>query len=236
MNTRNFVTLLLLSLLAFTRPASAQTMLLHVDRAVDSLPQRTGPNLSRFSHLYVQAGFVAGPDEAGARIKYGNSMDFAIGFRKKYKLGSLYSFGWELELRGMNYRLVQDSGKVVPNNFLNDRERLSLSVVQLGVYQRINFDPLRGNHMGTYLDLGVSAGYQVLQNNVRNKLPDGSVVNASITKVPYDNNFGAMLNARIGRGHVALYGSWRLTDVFKSSYDFPELPRLTVGLEIGLFQ
>jgi hypothetical protein len=236
MNMRKTFLFLFFVLLAAPRCAEAQTMLLHVDRAVDSLPQRHGQNLPRFSQLYAQGGFVAGPDEAGARIKYGNSMDFAIGFRTKYKLSGFYSLGWELELRGILYRLVQDSGKVVPNTLLNERELLSVSVVQVGIYQRFNFDPKRGNHMGTYLDLGASAGYQVMQNILRNKLPDGSVANSSITKVPYDNNLSLRLNVRLGHGHAALYGSWVLTDQFKSSYGFPELPRLTVGLELGLYQ
>jgi hypothetical protein len=44
------------------------------------------------------------------------------------------------------------------------------------------------------------------------------------------------LLARIGIGRWAFTGSYRLSDIFKTPYQMPELPRLTVGVEVGLFR
>ena len=75
----------------------AQTVLLHVDRATDSIPSKHGQNMPRYIYPFIKLGWVLGPDAKGARISYGNSIDLAFGIKKKYKVGSIYSFGWEAQ-------------------------------------------------------------------------------------------------------------------------------------------
>jgi hypothetical protein len=48
-----------------------------------------------------------------------------------------------------------------------------------------------------------------------------------------DINYG--IKARAGRNHLAITGTYRLSNIFKNSYYLPEMPRFTVGVEIGIY-
>jgi len=61
-------------------------------------------------------------------------------------------------------------------------------------------------------------------------------VRLSTTQLKYVENFSYGLLARIGVSRYALTAQYRLSDIFKSSYAMPELPRLIVGIEVGLFK
>src|SRR6185295_10985925 len=91
--------------------ASAQTMVLNVDRETDSIPSKRGPNLARYTYAFLYGGFVAGADEAGGRIKYGNSGEYGAGIRVKYKIGKVYSMGFEWGLKFLFYKIKQSSDK-----------------------------------------------------------------------------------------------------------------------------
>jgi hypothetical protein len=48
-------------------------------------------------------------------------------------------------------------------------------------------------------------------------------------------NFAYGFLARAGTNRYVITAKYRMSDIFKSSYAIPELPRLTVGVEVGLF-
>ena len=215
----------------------AQTVILQVDRGNDSIPATHGPNLKKFVHFFMCVGFVAGGDEAGARIKYFNSMEYSIGARWKYKISNVYSIGQEWKLNNSIYKLKQDPGKMLPDTFLNDAERLQLYALQVGFYNRFNFDPKRGNFLGNYLDIGIRGEWDyAISHIIKNELPDGSKIKSSITSLPYTNSFNYSVFGRVGLNKVLFYASYRLSDLFKSKYDYPELPRLTAGVELSIFR
>jgi hypothetical protein len=49
------------------------------------------------------------------------------------------------------------------------------------------------------------------------------------------NHFHVVAIAKFGVGHFAVYGAYRLNDLFKAKYNYPELPPLTAGIEIGIY-
>ena len=215
----------------------AQTVILSVDRSRDSIPGQRGPNLKKFSHVFFNFGFVAGADKPGERINYGTSIEYGFGVRKKYKISPVYSLGWELGLKGKVFKLKQEKGKTFPDTLLNDVERMDYESITISFFHRFNFDPARGNFMGTFLDLGIRGGWNYqIAHVVKNTLPDGSEIKSQITNLPYINHLDCEVFARIGRSHFALYASYRLTKLFKPSYAFPELPALTAGLELAIFR
>lgn len=217
------------------RYTDAQTVLLHIDRSTDSLASKHGPNLHSYIFPFLKFGWVAGTDAKGARIKYGSSVDMALGMRKKYKAGSVYSAGWDIQLNYQAFKLRQDSGKIVPNNILNKTERIDFSSLRIGLFNRFNFDPGRGNIIGKYMDIGVTAEWcYVVKNITKNDLPDGSYVKAEAKNQPYYTDLNAYGDIRIGTNRIALYGTYRFTDVFRPRFNFPELPRINIGLELSL--
>ncbi len=217
--------------------SQAQTMILQVDRATDSIPSTHGPNKEKFIHFFMFVGFAAGADEAGARIKYFASDEFGLGVRWKYKISNIYSIGFEWQADYFEYKIDQKKGKILPDTILNDVERMDYSALKLGFYNRFNFNPKRGNYLGNYLDIGIRSEWDyVISHIIKNDLFDGSSIKSSISSLPYVNKINYSVFGRIGLNKVLFYASYRLSDLFKSKYNYPELPRLTAGIELGIFR
>lgn len=230
---RAFFILLLITI----RNGAGQTVILQVDRATDSLPPERGPNLKKFTHFFLTAGMVAGADRPGARINYGTSVELGSGVRWKYKISNVYSLGYELRAGYLEYKMKQSPGKIVPDSMLNDKERLDFYSLQIGFYNRFNFDGERGNYMGYFLDLGIRGKWDYsIRHIIKNELPDGSYARSSISGLPYVNRFNYQVFGRLGLNKVLIYAAWRMSDLFKPKYEFPELPRLTVGIELSIFR
>src|SRR6185369_1637111 len=95
----------------------------------------------------------------------------------------------------------------------------------------------RGNYLGYYFDLGIRGEWDhSIRHIIKNKLPDGSYARSSIKALPYVNRFNYHVVGRIGLNKILIYAAYRLSDLFKSKYDYPELPRLTTGIEISIFR
>jgi hypothetical protein len=185
----------------------------------------------------LRAGFIASPDKPGARIYYGPSVNLAMGIRRKYKITSFYSLGYDIETQYTTYKFRQQKGKIVPDTVVNNISgRLDILSTGLGFYNRFNFDPGRGNFLGTFLDLGINGSWEFSVKAIsKNKRDDGTVVKTSVRHLPYINNLNAKVYARIGFSHLSVYGSYRLTDLFKPSYNYPEMPRIIAGVELAIF-
>src|SRR2546423_1287701 len=96
----------------FISSIRSQTVLLQVDRAIDSIPATRGPNLNKFTHFFVSGGFIAGENKTGAEINYGTSIELGAGVRWKYKIGNVYSLGYEWKVNYCEYKLRQKTGKL----------------------------------------------------------------------------------------------------------------------------
>lgn len=215
----------------------AQTVLLDIDRKQEQRRPELGPNTKSFTHALFRIGAVASGDFEGARIVYGSSINLAVGIRKKHKISRVFSAGYDLELSYTDYKLLQRKGKILPDSILfNKSERLDFTGPGLGFFTRINFDPNRGNYLGKYLDLGITGLWNVsIKRITKSKLQDGTVVKTVTKNLPYVNNVDAKAFARIGKNHFSLYASYRLTEYFKSTFNFPDLPRLVIGIEAAAF-
>lgn len=214
-----------------------QTVLLQVDRAVDTLPVKHGPNLDKFSHFFLSAGLVTGPDKPGARIKYGTSVELGFGARTKYKISNVYSIGFDVRSNFFDYKLDQEPGKQLPDSLLYDVERMDFYSFRIGFFNRFNLDPGRGNYLGYFIDLGIAGEWDYsIERIIKIKLHDGSYMRSSISGLPYVNRLNYQLVARVGFNKLVFYAGYRLSDLFKSSYNYPELPRLITGIEISIFR
>lgn len=215
--------------------AVAQTVLLNEDRNHEVI-NKEGQNLKRFSHLFLQLGCVAGSDNPGARIQYGSSVNVSLGVRKKFKISPAYSIGYDFLTSYSDFKLKQVPGKILPDTFLNKSQRLDYYTLALGLFNRINFDPHRGNYIGNYLDIGIMGGWNYSVRDVsKNNTANGTKTKTVISNLPFTNDVAASLYARIGISHLSLYMTYRLTHLFKKSWSYPELPAATVGVELGLF-
>ncbi len=225
-----------LFLLLASLSVSAQTVLLKVDRNEDRKVSDHGPNLKSFTHFYLRGAMLASEDKPGARIIYGPSVNLALGVRVKFKVGDVYSLGYEIEAEYTDYKFKQEEGKLVPDTLIHKMNRLDYYSLSAGFYNRFNFDPNRGNFTGTFLDLGINGEWHYsIKSVAKDNMPDGTKQKTVTKNLGYVNNINARLFARLGFNHTSLYVSYRLMDVFKSGNSYPELPQIVAGIDLGLF-
>lgn len=219
-----------------------QEVLLEENVAADTVPENYGPNERHYVHVYYQIGAVVGSAEGDSlEVMPGLSYEMAFGLRYKLRVTSWYALGLDLNVRNTRYRITQARNKNFPNTDQHKREALVDNTVALGVYQRFNFEK-RGNVIGTYLDMGAYGSYGfAARHRYVNKLEQPNADGAKVSRVVNRNldylnaaNYG--VKARFGSGIVALYGAYRLSNLIQENRGFGEVPRMTIGLEIGGIQ
>jgi hypothetical protein len=223
---------LLVFLLITAATANAQTIVLQRE-TVQHSKQDHGPNLKKFGQVFFTVGMIASPDFPGAKIVYGTSAELGFGIRKKHKVGSVYSFGWLMGYEYTDFKLKQYSGKLISSPQQYDEQRIDINYVYLGLFNRFNFDPSRGNTLGTFFEFGARGKYAFSVSEIQKyKVATGNA-QTSISGLKYFKDRQADAYVLIGHGHFSLWASMRLTELLEPSYNYPKLPNITAGLEIG---
>lgn len=216
---------------------NAQEVLLHEDVTTDTIKPIFGPNYRHFLHSFFGYGVILGGTEGGGTaIRYGSSTDINLGVRYKYKVNKFFSLGAEAYYRAAIYSIRQDTLKIFPDTVMNNRERLTFHNISFGSYLRFNLEKKRGNRVGNFIDLGGYGEWTFRLNQfTRNKLPDGRLIRSNITGLDYYKTFNYGVQARLGFNRWIIFSSWRFSDYFYPSKNLPELPRLTLGLQLGFY-
>jgi hypothetical protein len=230
---KNIFTIILLSL---SLGAFSQDILLQQNVKSDSIRPTYGPNLKNFFHGYVGIGFPFSTSEESGYTKPMASTNFDFGVRYKRRFTNYLAMGVDLGINSASYKLKQNDSKTVPDNTINDKEKIQVNAVESAAWLRINVGR-RGNYIGNYLDLGAFGDWNFQKKHkTTNTNSDGEKIKVSTSKLKYVEDFSYGVLTRIGVGRYALTARYRLSDIFKSSYAMPELPRLIVGVEVGLFR
>jgi len=227
--------ILLLIILISTEYSFSQSVLMEQDVKKDSILPKFGKNYKNYYHFFVGLGAIIGqPDSAGSNIKYGFSNNINFGYRYKLRLCNLYSIGFEIAYNNYAFNLKQDSSKVLPNKLLHDKEKLTFNNIGLGIYNRFNFGK-RGNRIGNYLDIGAYGDWICgVKHFMKDEQSNGNIIKTTISHLKYYETFAYGVSASIGFNWFALTAKYRISDMFVKSYNYPELPRLTVGIQLGL--
>jgi len=225
-----FIVLLFVSTHAF-----AQEILLEQNVKADSIRPSRGQNLKNFTHFYIGFGFPMHTNEDVTYTKFGSSISFDFGIRYKRKLTSFLASGFDLGIGVSTYNLSQDVPKTVPDSVSNDKEKFRISTLSPSVYLRFNVGR-RGNYVGNFLDLGAYGSWNMRKLHFTiNKNEFDEKVRVETTRLGYMENLSYGFLARTGSNRYVVTAKYRMSDIFKSSYAIPELPRLTIGVEVGLF-
>jgi hypothetical protein len=229
--------LLLISFMYFIGITCFSQTILFKQEVNDTTLGKRGQNLKNYSHFYLGFGFIGGkPDSTGSDIIMGKSINFVFGFRYKLRISNFFAIGYDLALNSYSYAIKQTEGKVLEDTIMHVKQKFGIGDLEISPYMRFNFGK-RGNRIGNFVDLGAYGGWNFSASNfTRDKLDNGNVVRTTTRHLEYINpwNYGFM--ARIGFNRWVIYGYYRMSDNFKTTdiYDFPELPRITVGVQIGL--
>lgn len=231
MKTKNSILLLLLMF----GIALSHGQNLRISEDSSSAPRfrpQWGRNQPNMISPFASLNWAVGPEQPGAAILIGQSFNFRIGAQYKRKITSWFSIGVQLAYSTEDFYLSQDSSKILPDTLLHSSEWFNLQNFVAGGFLRFNLDPHRGNHYGTYIELGVNhvliAGFF---HSVKEKLPTGETQHIKTSGMPYTlPNYGEFYGKFAWR-HVAVIVHWRFTPLFKNSYGYPDLPAVKVGLE-----
>src|SRR4051812_1954710 len=213
-----------------------QTVLLETDLSRDTLPQTTGQNLKHFSHFFFSAGLVFGKTDKELPVMNGRSYEFHAGFRTKRKVTPVYSYGFDFFYRAINYYIHQNAEKNFPDTLQHKSQKYNFFSLGMDVYNRFNFDPHRGNFLGTYADIGITAEWNFTARTVtRDVLPGDEKIKVIAKHFNYVNAFSSRIFLRAGRSKVVVYAAYRFTDHFKASFGLPELPLFIAEIKLNFF-
>jgi hypothetical protein len=198
------------------------------------------PNSKNFSHLFFGFGFALGNQtKKGSAVLYGKSHSFDIGWLYKYKFSERFNAGVDLYYNYQVFYLKQDSAKTLPNNELHNKEKLVVNQVNGDVFIRIRLkrSPML---MGKFIDFGAYGGYIFnAKMIVYDKFSSVNSYGSKDVKTIYNKlnflepvQYGAF--ARFGLGHIVFTFQYRLTALFKTAYNYADMPVYNVGLRLGL--
>jgi hypothetical protein len=202
-----------------------------------------GPNTKSFKQLVIGTGLIVG-DTPELKINNLRSGYFYAGFRQKFKVLSFYSAGYEIGYNALHFNIKQTEDKMIPNSILHDKEKLRFHDCHLLLFNRLNFGK-RGNVIGRFIDFGgyvdyiFSSSHYTKDKTEESALSPGADVYADVTvvkhsKLDYVQPFGYGVLARAGINWFAVKVTYRLSEFFREKYDWPELPRLYLGIELTI--
>ena len=151
---------------------------------------------------------------------------------------NFYAIGVDISYCKTTFRLKWKPIKILPNDSLHDKEKLTFHNLSLGLYNRFNFGK-RGNYIGNFLDLGakVDLPFYVVhftKDKIDVATNNGRIVKTRTTALTYINPIYYNAFFRFGINKYVITGSYRLSDLFKGNNKYTELPVMTLGIEIGM--
>lgn len=238
MKINSITKLLVCGLLTFASLSNlnGQELQLEVNPAIDTVSvKKFGRNRAHYLGTHFGFGFGIDKGEAGATRTSLGATNLILGIRYKRKLNNTFAIGSDLSYKLYTIGLVQDENKTTPDTLINDRQRISANNLSLGGYFRINFNPKRRAYqLGTFIDLGATADWVFFYNEFsRNKLSDGSIVEANRFRLKSFNPITYYGTVRVGRNLTSLIMHYRINDWYKSGQNLSEPSRLFIGLQFG---
>ena len=228
----------LFSICCFTKVTSQEIVL---EKNVNEMyADSTGPNMKSFGQVYASMGFCAQQSEGeGANIEPGRSFITKFGYRHKYKINPVLALGFGVNYGYSHYLLSADSAKIFPTNQVFDKEKLRVHNIGFELFGRINFDKNRGNFLGKYMDLGgyfnwiYAANYLAITKEFDPNM-NADIIKTKYTNLSYVEPFSYGFVVRLSFNKVGLCADYRISDLFKPEFNYPEMPRLTVGLDLSI--
>jgi hypothetical protein len=226
-------TLFMICFCAFAYP---QEIVFSQDVKSDTVRPTKGPNLKNYKHLYVNATFPVFTNEELNYTVPGATMIVDYGIRYKRRLSNTFAVGYDLSLNWASYRIKNGDDKSIPDSAKHDKEKFKVNSLTPALYLRINAGR-RGNKIGNYLDLGGYGSWNWKKAyKTIDELDNDEVKRVTFSKLHYMESFSYGVLARVGVNRYAITARYRLSNLFKDTVDYAELPRLSLGVEIGLLK
>lgn len=229
-------TIIILSLLfLISANIKSQEVVLEENVLKDSIKSNYGRNLKHFAHFYLGYGFVIGETNNNkGEVLQGKNNNFEFGLRYKYKISNFYSLGSGVSYNIYSYSIKQSTENIMPDRLLHNTETLRAYTLSLNVYNRFNYGR-RGNFIGKFVDIGIYGDWCFTNRHLyKDKLGSGITSRTAVSGLRFYEPFYYGVYGNIGFNRVVLTCKYRMTDIFKPKYDYPQMPPLTIGLQLGI--
>lgn len=212
---------------------SAQDVLMDQEVNLSDSKPKYGQNLAMYRHLYYDLEFPVYENLPGNKIEYGTSFNYTFGLRNKFKLSKHDDVGLEVYFMKNRFSMDKSIYQII-DAYPVDMLLYKFSSFGVSAFNRINFGK-RGNMIKGYMDIGAYGGIFVRKRSVleyKDSQEQKVQIVTSKLKNVNDFNYGALV--RFGWKSFALKATYRLSDYFKKDSGLDELPRLSIGAEIGI--
>jgi len=188
----------------------------------------------KVSDGFIGLGFVAGPSDFRANVKSGTSREFIVGGGVAYRFVKWNCIGIDFYYKSTGYYLAQDSNKILPNTILHNSEKISFDNFGGLVFDRFMIGSffLDG---GFYFDWAFYTKHITWDNHTAANSAGASSTKVIDRQLTFLNPSNYGLTFRMGHPNgLALYFTYRLSNVMKSGSVYPELPPYVVGVTISV--
>lgn len=230
MINRIFIAVLFLML---TMGINAQDVLMQEEVNLSDSKPKYGQNLATYRHFYYDVEFPVYENLPGNKIEYGTSFNYTLGLRNKFKLCKHDDVGFEVYFMKNRFSMDKSIYQII-DAYPVDMMLYKFSSFGVSAFNRINFGK-RGNMIKGYMDIGAYGGIFVRKRSeleYKDSQEQKVQIVTSKLKNVNDLNYGALV--RFGWKSYALKAIYRLSDYFKKDSGLNELPRLSIGAEIGI--
>ncbi|HTA81691.1 MAG TPA: hypothetical protein VK783_02075 [Bacteroidia bacterium] len=185
---------------------------------------------------FIGGAFVLGNSNKGSEVIYGQSREFIVGGGFGYRFAKWNDIGVDIYYKSTDFFLKQDSSKTLPNNILHNSEKVSFDNFGGKVFDRF----YKGKMFldgGAYLDWVIYTKHISWDNNGVANISSGSSTKTIDRQLKFTTPTNYGLTFRLGsKQGVALYFNYRLSNYFKSTTSYTELPVYTLGIALGAHQ
>ncbi|GIV42608.1 MAG: hypothetical protein KatS3mg034_1918 [Vicingaceae bacterium] len=183
-------------------------------------------------------GFIiAQPNAPGAEIKPVSSHQFHFGLKYFFDISKIYLPGFELNYEYNTYKLVQDSNKIFPNTNLHQRQQLNINTINLQFNNRLVF---KRKEQKPYLFMDISgyAGWNfatsvyTVDTHTSVNYYGGSKTEVYYRNLIYIEDLQYGIKTALFIKNFGIYGQYRLNNLIKKSFYYPDMPQWLVGIMI----
>lgn len=197
-----------------------------------------GPNRSAFGYWQFNYGLPI-PVTVDNNLKIASSSQLNFGYTIQKKLLSFSDVLFNLSYHNLSYRYndatVENLGTVM--NW--DKYFAFQNGIEGGLALRFHLSPRRGNFLGTFVDIGLNASYNISSGFLKKDKDKGEGIrtqvrdkeNAAFEALSYGPGIV------IGRNQIAAFAKYNISNVMSDNADnaFPDLPHLVFGIQLNLF-
>ena len=164
---------------------------------------------------------------------------------KLFRPVKFYSLGLNYGIQFDNFKLDQDSANLLSLNHINDRQHLHLYTGRIGLTNRFHLGK-HGIKEGAFIEIGAVGAIRItsrmkIENEIEPKAQGNAgaeEVNITYKRLRYIGLLQYYATAAIGRNGLALYGEYRISNLFKkyeairNDIKLPEIAPLNIGLRV----